>query len=163
MKELWKPIKDYEGIYSISNNGNVRRDLDRTSAKKGSIIKPYKNIWGYMQISLFKNGKRTNPTIHSLVMRNFVGERKHKMTIHHKDNNKENNNLSNLEYCTYSKNITLAFRDGIRPTKLTIYKAREIRAKYARGNVTQKELAIEYGVPSGHICLIIHNKKWKEI
>ncbi len=161
-KEIWKEIKGYEGLYSISSHGRVQREYSLASAKKGHILKPFKNIWGYYQVALYKNNKRIVPTIHKLVTLSFLGERPFKKQINHKDGVKKNNRLNNLEYLTCSQNNTHAFRTGLRKNKLKYKQVISIRKQYAKGNITQKELSRKYLIAESNICLIIQNKKWRD-
>lgn len=110
MIEVWKPINNYEGIYEVSNLGNIR-SLDRwidnngyPQFKAGQIIKPGKTKKGYLKVNLNKNGECHTVMIHRLVGNAFLENPDNKATINHIDHNKENNKLSNLEWMTYSEN-----------------------------------------------------------
>ena len=96
-KETWKDIKGYEGLYQVSNFGNVRN-------KKFKILKPRKNKNGYFQVNLSKNNKHKNYYIHRLVAIMFLKNEYDYSCINHKDENKLNNNINNLEWCSYSYN-----------------------------------------------------------
>lgn len=104
MQEEWRDIEGYEGLYRVSNLGRVK------NIKFNRILTGSQNTWGYLAVSLCKNGKGRSFSIHSLVIRSFVGkapiqENGIPYDCHHKDGNKRNNNLSNLEYVTKSENI----------------------------------------------------------
>lgn len=96
-KEIWKSIKGYEGLYEVSSFGNVRN-------KKCKILKPRKNKNGYYQVCLSKNNKHKNHYIHKLVALLFLKNDKKMPCVNHKNENKLDNNISNLEWCTYSYN-----------------------------------------------------------
>lgn len=96
-KETWKDIKGYEGLYQVSNFGNVRN-------KKFKILKPRKNKNGYFQVNLSKNNKHKNYYVHRLVAIMFLKNEYDYPCINHKDENKLNNNINNLEWCSYSYN-----------------------------------------------------------
>ena len=108
MKEIWKDIPNYEGFYQISNLGNVR-SVDRIVnagiknnnkvVKKGKILNPVKDKDGYLKVSLSKNNIRKNYFVHRLVGKVFISNNKNLKQINHKDENKENNCVSNLEWC----------------------------------------------------------------
>ena len=101
MIEVWRDIRGYEGLYQVSNLGRVKSiPRERT---KGGILKPLKDTTGYLSVNLYKNGKIKRYKIHRLVANNFL-------EVNHKDGNKLNNNLSNLEYVTRSQNILHRFR-----------------------------------------------------
>lgn len=103
MEEQWKDIFGYEGLYQISNYGRVK------SLKYGKeeILKPIKDKKGYLHVHLRKDGMEKHHRIHRLVANAFIpNEDLFKTDINHKDENKENNVWSNLEWCdkTYNNN-----------------------------------------------------------
>lgn len=99
MEELWKDIYGFEGLYQISNLGRVK-SFPRNKTK-GGIMQQMKDKYGYLIISLCKDGKTKNYKIHRLVALHFIpNENLFKTQINHKDENKENNNVDNLEWCT---------------------------------------------------------------
>lgn len=108
MKEIWKDIKGYEGLYRISNYGNVesveRHDgLGRRVASR--IMKPQKNKKGYLHVCLVKGHDYKHFLIHRLVADAFIGERPTDLEVNHIDENKENNRADNLEYVTHTQNV----------------------------------------------------------
>lgn len=107
MKEIWKDIKDYEGLYQVSNCGNIR------SMKRNIILKPSINHKGYLQVVLYKNNISKTKRIHRLVAENFILNLQNKPQINHIDGNKRNNNLNNLEWCTNSENQKHAFANKL--------------------------------------------------
>ena len=100
--EVWKDIPGYENKYQVSNYGNVK-SLNYHRERKEKILKPKKDKYGYLCVGLLKNNKTRWFTIHRLVMLVFIGESK--LTVNHKDENKENNRLDNLEYMTSKDNV----------------------------------------------------------
>ena len=105
-KEIWASIKNYEGLYEVSNFGNVR------SLKFGKIryLKPAKNQKGYYFVKLCKNGIVKYFKVHRLVANAFIPNPKNLPQINHIDENKTNNKASNLEWCTnqYNKRYSCA-------------------------------------------------------
>lgn len=102
MEELWKDIKEYEGLYQISNLGRIKN-------KKGKILKlPIKK--GYYQIRLSKNGKKKGYQVHRLVAIAFIPNPNNFPQINHKDENKLNNIVNNLEWCSIAYNNTFGTR-----------------------------------------------------
>ena len=96
MQEIWKDIKGYEGLYQVSNLGNVKS------------LKTNKNLYssnakGYRRVGLFK-GKRKGYSIHRLVAQAFIPNPENKPCVNHKDCNRANNNVNNLEWCTHKEN-----------------------------------------------------------
>lgn len=123
MKEIWKDVSGYEGIYQISNFGNIKRlsySIIRSNGNKQSwkekILNPTKDASGYYGIrSCTKTtGKSETLRIHRLVAEAFIPNPNNLPCVNHKDGNKLNNKVDNLEYCTYSHNIKHAFNNGLR-------------------------------------------------
>lgn len=94
MKEIWKPIKGYEELYEISNFGRIRRYLQLNTNNKG-----------YKHITLIKDNKKTDVSIHRLVAEAFLPNPYNLPCVNHKDENLSNNFVNNLEYCTYKYNL----------------------------------------------------------
>ena len=110
MKEIWKDIEGYEGLYQVSNYGNIKSlsrvvknayGIHRTEEK---ILKPQMKKKGYFQIQLSKDGKQKHYQVHRLVALAFVPNINNYPCINHKDENKINNKADNLEWCTYLYN-----------------------------------------------------------
>ena len=99
-KEIWKPILNYEGLYEVSNWGRVK------SLKFGKerILKPGTNKYGYLIVILCKNGKVKSFSVHRLVAEAFLPNPHNYPCVNHKDECKTNNNVNNLEWCTYTYN-----------------------------------------------------------
>lgn len=109
MQEIWKDIVGYEGLYQVSNLGNVK-SLDRIDTYKnrkikGKIIRPYKHSMGYLQVCLSIKGSRKHYFIHRLVYETFYGKIPEGLVINHIDEDKTNNYLDNLEAITQKENI----------------------------------------------------------
>lgn len=101
MREIWKSIKGWEGLYEVSNLGNVK------SLKYGKerILKPGKHKDGYLRINLSNNGRRKNFSIHRLVAEVFISNPYKLPEVNHKDENKLNNRVDNLEWCNRQYNV----------------------------------------------------------
>ena len=101
MKEIWKDIDGYEGMYQISNLGRVK-SLERKDRMgrlvKEKIIKPKDDKDGYKRLILYKDGKGKNYRIHRLVATTFIPNPENKPQVNHKDCNVSNNNVDNLEW-----------------------------------------------------------------
>ena len=104
MYEIFMDIKGYEGKYQVSNLGNVRNS-------KGKVMKQNKDKDGYMIITLHKDGKTKTHKVHRLVLSSFKANPDNKPQVNHKDENKENNNLNNLEWCTSKENVNYGTRN----------------------------------------------------
>lgn len=105
MVEIWKDILNYETIYQISNFGNIRL------YKSKKILKPSDDGKGYLHITLTKNGKRKGFRIHRLVAQTFIPNINNLPQINHKDENKKNNNVNNLEWCDSKYNNNYGTRN----------------------------------------------------
>lgn len=105
--EKWLPINDFPK-YEVSDKGNVR------NAQTGKILHHGKNPKGYHIVSLYKNGGQYTKKVHRLVCSAFYGEPGNGFEINHKNGDKSDNSLSNLEWCTGSENIQHAYNSGLR-------------------------------------------------
>lgn len=116
MQEVWKDIKGYEGLYQISNLGNVK-SLKRKSlnfkCEKDKILINCKTSQGYEKVMLCKNKQVKNQMIHRLVAKAFIPNPNNLLEINHIDGDKTNNKVSNLEWCTRSENIKHAYELGL--------------------------------------------------
>lgn len=97
--EIWKPIPGYEGVYEVSNFGKVKS----LKYNKERILKPSTNGQGYYKVNLYINGAKKY-TIHRLVWIVFNGMIPKEYEINHKDEDKSNNRLDNLELVTRKQN-----------------------------------------------------------
>ncbi len=100
--EKWHPVADYEGLYEVSNFGNVKSI--RRQGSDGRLLKQRLNNKGYCVVSLCKNGQYTTSFIHRLVAMAFVPNPMRLPFVNHKDENKHNNISDNLEWCTCQYN-----------------------------------------------------------
>ena len=98
LKVEWKLIEGFDGIYSVSNYGEVRNN------KTGRLMKPRKNEKGYLHIGLTINGKQKNMRVHRLVAQAFIPNPENKLQVNHIDFKRENNCVSNLEWVTNQEN-----------------------------------------------------------
>lgn len=106
--ETWKDIEGYNGFYQVSNHGNMRsRYLGLTNLK----LQVDKD--GYFKISLMKDRKQKRYMVHRLVAMAFIPNPENKPCINHKDGDKKNNHVSNLEWVTISENTKHAFDNGL--------------------------------------------------
>jgi hypothetical protein len=111
MKEIFKDIPNYEGLYQVSNYGRVK-SLGNEAKKKERILKPA-TVRGYQYVSL----KSFCISIHRLVAITFIPNPKNKKTVNHKDGIKANNKVSNLEWNTHQENINHAKLSGLLGSK----------------------------------------------
>ena len=106
MKEIWKDIKDYEGLYQGSNWGRAK-SLDRyikgkghsLQFKKGRILKPMKDSNGYLKVRLCDGEKSKTFNLHRLIAETFIPNTNNYKEVNHKNEIKTDNRVENLEWC----------------------------------------------------------------
>lgn len=163
MKEIWKPIKDYEGLYEISNFGNVKilaRNYTRYNylTKRYNIIKVKEKITqgtingGYRRICLTKNKVEKNKHIHKLVAEAFIPNPNNYSYVNHIDGNKQNNYIDNLEWCTLYQNNTHAYKTGLRKsTDITPILQYDLEGNFIREYKSINEASKETNLDIRHI------------
>lgn len=164
MQEIWKDIVGYEGLYQVSNLGNVK---SFKKDKNGILLKPGKNTSGYLYVILYKNINKKCITIHRLVMLAFKKNIFNKLEINHINGIKTDNTVENLEWCTCSENIKHAYKIGLKTakgenhnrSKLTNEQVIAIR----NDNRVQHIIAKDYNVSKATIWHIKHKKLWNHI
>ena len=114
MKEIWRDIKDYEGLYQVSNLGRVKRlaftrkiytrGYEQLIHYKEHLIKTRIGNSGYTIVALSKNAKTKTLLLHRLVAKTFIPNPENLPQVNHKDENKLNNKTDNLEWCTHTYN-----------------------------------------------------------
>ena len=112
MEEIWKPIKGYEGLYEVSNLGRVK-SLKRWHHPRENILKNKFTTDGYYETALLKNGKYKYIRTHRIVAQTFIPNEMNKKEVNHKDGNKLNNCVDNLEWVTSSENQKHAYKLGL--------------------------------------------------
>lgn len=104
MKEEWKDLKGYEGLYKVSSLGRVY------SVYKKDYKQPYLDKDGYLMIGLSKEGKHKNLRLHRIIAETFIPNPQQLPCVNHIDENKLNNNIKNLEWCTPAYNNSFGTR-----------------------------------------------------
>lgn len=172
--EIWKDIAGYEGYYQVSSTGIVR-SLDRHDCIKrfrpAQIMTQSNDSDGYKVVTLSKGGKQRTAKVHQLVARAFIPNVNNFPEINHKDENKTNNSVSNLEWCTTRYNLTYGHRldcvkgENAPKHKLTEEQVKEIRAIYKKGSLEfgQSALSKKYGVSHQSIGAIVKGSTWKHL
>lgn len=118
--EIWKDLKGFESHYEVSNYGRVKRKKAPTFYKDGrigffseTILKPSTNKRGYLRVYLSVNSKKYTKSVHRLVANTFIENKENKETVNHKDLNKLNNKVENLEWLSNKENLQHAFKNGV--------------------------------------------------
>ena len=109
-KEEWKPVPDFEDMYEVSNTGKVR------NRKNGYELAKFQNRFGYITVCLNRDGKAIQQKVHRLVAEAFIPNPKNKPQVNHKNGNKADNTVENLEWVDQSENMLHASRNGLRNT-----------------------------------------------
>lgn len=125
LKKEWKEIKGYEGKYIISNYGEVislpwyKQNNSKLQYVEPKEIKRYVNPKnGYVYVQLWNNAKYKNIRLHKLVAQAFIKNSNNLPQINHKDGNKKNNRVDNLEWCTAKDNILHSYKIGLRKRRV---------------------------------------------
>lgn len=111
IKENYIPIKNFENLYGIDTQGNI------FGFKRKKIVKQKTNMFGYSTIKLCKENKLYYFMVHRLVAQTFIPNPNNLPQVNHKDGNKQNNNVNNLEWCTRSYNMKHAYKTGLEKPK----------------------------------------------
>lgn len=107
MEEIWKDIEGYVGFYQVSNLGNIK------NKKNGKKLKLEKTKKGYLRVQLSKNNIGKKFLVHRLVALTFFNNYNDNLQVNHKDGNKENNCINNLEFVTQEQNMRHAFDNNL--------------------------------------------------
>lgn len=177
MKEVWKQIGDRH--FEVSNLGRVRTlpryvrcKSDGTLAlKTGRILKDIDNGNGYRYVTISLHAVRKNYYVHRLVAETWIDNPQELSEVNHKDGDKTNNHLSNLEWVSLKGNREHAVKNDLIPhgegsvhSKLTETQVIEILTIARENpNVNRTHLAKKYGICDPHMCAIIKGKEWRRV
>lgn len=165
MEEVWKTIEGFNNHYSVSTLGRVRRDAPGKSTKSGNFLKPRIRPDGYTEAHLsFKNISKLI-YIQRLVAIAFIGKPDFGFEVNHKDGDKKNNRLDNLEYVTRKTNIIHAIKNGLRHncSKLKKEDVLNIRRLIKNKIKTMNEIASIYKISPSAVSNIKNRKTWSHI
>ncbi len=171
-KEIWKEIEGYEGLYKVSNLGNVQN-------RKGKKIKSFLGkAWKYKYVVLCKDKNQKSMTIHRLIAAAFISNPGSKPCVNHIDGDKHNNDVSNLEWCTHSENTSHAYKIGLckpgktcfkkgemhKLVKLSKFQIQRIRLmKKIIPKITYAKIAKMFKISRSHAFFIVKRMTWKHI
>lgn len=175
--EIWKDIVGYEGLYQVSNMGNVR-SADRTIkvkrgdseyflTTKGKVLRGQARRHGYLSVWLYKlDGSKRQESIHRLVAEAFCIRRDGDTDVNHKNEIKTDNRASNLEWCTHKENSNYgtAQQRRLETDRVRGNRCKPIRQYDLQGNLiaeypSLKEASMQTGIASGNICKHIQGNK----
>ena len=175
INEDWKDINGYEGKYQVSNYGRIKSFPKFIERKTGSyftkekVLKCTLDNYGYPCVYLYSNGNVRHIKVHILVAKSFIENPNGYSDINHKDGNKTNNRIDNLEWCDRSHNIQHAYDNFLHKSgeehnlsKLTWNEVNYIRENYKPYDKEfgQKSLAEKFNVDRNTIWYILNNKTW---
>jgi hypothetical protein len=160
--------------FQVSDQGEIRRAFPGGSnaAKVGRLLKLRRDRKGYERVNLSSQGVVRTFKVHSLVAEAFLGRCPAGQQTNHKNGVKHDNRVANLEYVTPSGNVRHALKEGLRHpqrgskcswAKLTEAAVVKLRRRYATGQHTLAELAVEAGVSEGAIFYAIKKTTWEHV
>jgi hypothetical protein len=181
MKDNLRPIKDFEGLYSITSDGRIwshGRDaiLGKTGARSfpAKWLKSSPDAYGYRIAKLRKEGRQYTLKVHRLVLETWVGSAPTPdHVVNHKDFVRDNNHVDNLEWVTQKENVRHTVDQGRHfspfgdrggekhhKAKFTVEQILKVRLERSKG-VTYKSLAERYGVAISTIFSVCRHESWK--
>ena len=166
--EIWKDINDYEGLYQVSNFGNVK-SLGNEFTRKERFLKLSPQSKGYLTVVLQKNATRKMVLVHRIVAEYFVSNPLNKSQINHINGDKTDNKVENLEWVSHRENLDHAIKNNLtlkgeenRNSKLKDVDIIKIHSLLQKGTTT-KELSESYNVSYSTIDGIRTNRYWKHL
>lgn len=168
----WRDVVGYEGLYQVSNLGQVRSLPRNGTRKEPHVLQPNISRWGYYKLSLSKEDKLKYVVVHRLVAEAFLPNPDQKPCVNHIDCNKKNNNVSNLEWVTYKENRDHAKMNNLIPdqygehhhtTQFSDADIVKIRTLYKEGKTIQELVAMFEYHSYKNMWAICNNKIWKHL
>lgn len=163
----WRPVVGYEKLYEVSENGDVRR----LGVLRKCYVTPIKIESGYLQIRLFRGGKKVHRVAHRLVAEAFLPKPEgDDLVVNHKDSDRANNRVSNLEWVTRKENSAHAARNGRlrcgennRHSKLNAAAILEIFALKREGGWNNRKLGAKFNTSGSNISRILRGLTWSHV
>ena len=166
--EIWKKVEGFED-YEISNQGRLKKNLKyrKYRSYQSKILSPTKDKDGYFRTALSKNGKHYMRIIHRLVAIAFIENKENKPCVNHKNGIKQDNHVSNLEWCTVKENNIHAIKMGLsgqeggefhHMSKIKLKDVLEIKEN--KNKLSQRELGVIYGISQTQVSRILRGKRW---
>lgn len=171
MTEEWASIKNWEGFYEVSNTGKIR-SVDRLVVYSNNKRRVYKGIIkklstdkdGYLKVNLYNKDKNECNKVHCFVANAFLPKIDGKDKINHKDGNKKNNNVSNLEWVTHEENMYHASKMGLVKSKISDDDYLFIKNNYIprHPELGRKALEKRFGISKTHISQIVSGSRTRK-
>lgn len=165
--EEWRPVIGYEESYEVSSQSRIR------NSKTGNLLTPsITKKMKYPRVSLMKNKKTNTEYLHRIVANAFVPNPSNKDEVNHKDGDKSNCDIKNLEWVTHKENIHHAFATGLNKgsrgekgsnAKLSEQEVIEIRYFSKENKKNKKDLAKEYETSVANVYSILYGHSWKHL
>lgn len=174
--EIWQPVQGFEECYEVSNRGRIKRIKNRSDAVQSirieHILNPSLAGHGYQSVTLCINNKPVRRNVHRLVAQSFLPPPlEHQTCVNHKDGNKLNNIVDNLEWCSYKENESHKINvlqkhskgENHYGSKLTDKDIPIIRQLLTEGELSLRTIGDRFGVHPVTIWGIKHNHNWTHI
>lgn len=177
--EQWKAIPGFEGYYEASTLGNIRSvsrkviihgaSGDYERSLKSKPMTPLPDGKGYyLMVELSRDGRSKRYLIHRLVAQTFIENPESLPEVNHKDENKRNNRVDNLEWCTHAYNNnygskkTASRGEGNAQCKFSEATILELKRQYKPNDPEfgTKGLSEKFGISISHVSAIIHGRRW---
>lgn len=153
-KEIWKPVVGYEGLYEVSNFGRVKA-LNYARRGKEEILKPILLKNGYYMVNLSKNNKKKQCYVHRLAAQAFINNPDNMPCINHRDEDRTNNRVDNLEWCSYGYNINYGKRNEKHSEKMCMPVCKyTLDGEFVEEYKSAKDAGIKNGLWQGNISKV---------
>ena len=166
--EVWRSVVGYDSIYEVSNFGQVRRVGKSRGATVGKVLRAHRKPNGYLFLDLYCCQQRQVVYVHRLVALAFLGPIPEGYEVNHKDGDKTNPHVENLEYVTRTQNMAHALAVGLAPQGESVHSAKlsqddvhEIRS--LEGSCSQHAIARMFGVSRSTVEDILARRTWREM